>query len=165
MTKPSKDSKSEASYVANSFEERQQAFLQAQYQEVGINFRAVWDFYIKFYIAFIALNFTALGLVIQYMDQPHRWPVVLCFCIQNLLAAGTAWGVGAYSQQAADQQQAILGTCLKNSQLQSDPAPAFQSPIPAKLAIWSGHANALSQFLFMVCWIMALFIKEVKTHV
>ena len=76
-------------------DENHLGFLRAQYQEIGTFFRTVWDFYLKFYIAFMTLNFTALGLVIQYMDPKHRGPVVISFVVQNLLAAATAIGVAA----------------------------------------------------------------------
>ncbi len=45
--------------VASSMN-RDHELLKLQYEEAGKNFRAAWDLYLKFYVAFIALNFTAI---------------------------------------------------------------------------------------------------------
>jgi len=145
-------------------DEQKLHLLRTQYQEIGTNFRTVWDFYLKFYIAFMALNFTALGLVIQHMSQDRRWPMILSFALQNILSAGTAIGVALYSQHATNQQQRIIDVFRTDSMSQAETPPEFQSPIPTKLAKWGAYANALSQFLFIVCWVVAWFVGDVKAR-
>jgi hypothetical protein len=141
---------------SEALDERQLSLLKIQYSEVGTQFRTVWDLYLKFYIAFMALNFTALGLVVQYMDRHHRGPIVVCFSIQNILSAATACGVGVYSRLAARQQQAIIDAHLAPERREIGQPLEFQSPVPSQLASWGSSANALSQFLFIGCWIASI---------
>lgn len=150
--------------TGESLGETQLSILKSQYSEIGIMFRTVWDFYLKFYVAFMALNFTALGLVIQYMDRRHRWPLVVSFGIQNILSAMTALGVGAYSRHAAKQQKSIIDACLMSDGEHDLDSIKYQTPVPSQLASWGSSANALSQLLFIACWVASLYVGEIKTH-
>ena len=137
------------------------SLLKAQYEQVGTNLRTIWDIYIKFYTVFITVNFTALGLVIQYVDTDQRIVLVSSFVIQNLFSAATAVGMSAYSRFASDQQQAIINahSIVDGTDTKSHPL-AYLAPIPTKLTYWGGIANGLSHLLFIACWVASLYIKN-----
>ena len=141
--------------------------LEKQYTELGVNFRTVWDYYLKFYIAFMALNFTALGLLIQYIDRDKRLWIVVSFGVQNILSAISALAVGAYGRRVAHQQQAIINACRERPEDGASSTPdelPFQTPVPAKLASWGASANAVSQLLFLLCWIAAAVLVPSPEH-
>jgi len=140
------------------------AILKTQYEQVGTNFRAVWDLYLKFYTVFMTLNFTALGIAIQYINKDQRSPLVYAFILQNALGAMTAIGVALYSRRAADQQKAIINLGIEATAYSQELKAhlALGTPIPRTLTVWAGVANALSHLLFIACWI-ASFTIELKT--
>jgi len=127
--------------------------LKTQYEQIGTNFRTVWDIYIKYYTVFITLNFTALGITIQYIGTEHRLTLVVSFTIQNIFSTITALGVSAYSSYAAKQQKAIIDEVSQHLRLEDKARLPYETTIPVKLTYWAGIANGLGHFLFIACWV------------
>lgn len=50
--------------------------LAKQFEERSTNIRTAWDIYIKFYVAFLALNVAGIGAVVQYVEIKSRGPIV-----------------------------------------------------------------------------------------
>src|ERR1700678_4188575 len=76
--------------------------LKTRYAESQVNFRTIWDLYLKFYTVFLTVNVGALAWV--YNNSTHitsRWPVSIAFIIQCLLAATTSGIMALQSKQTA----------------------------------------------------------------
>jgi hypothetical protein len=130
--------------------------IERHYEQLGSNFRAVWDFYMKYHVVFLVFNLSALGLVVRYVPFEQRKLIVVAFVFQNVISGLTALGIAAYSRHAARQQDALM-KLLRGAAEPSDQTTAFAiSPVvPAKLAVWAGFANAAAHLVFAGCWIVA----------
>jgi cytochrome bd-type quinol oxidase subunit 1 len=130
--------------------------IERHYEQLGSNFRAVWDFYMKYHIVFLVFNLSALGLVFRLVPLDQRKPVFLAFIFQNLISGLTALGIAAYSAHCGRQQDAMM-KLLRNAPAPSDQttALALSSVVPVKLAMWAGFANAAAHLVFIGCWIAA----------
>lgn len=132
--------------------------LERHYDQLGITLREVWNLYMKFYVIFMTVNFTALGLTVEYIDLQQRAPMVIAFLVQNFLGLVSAISIAIYSKKAAAQQDAIIDLLRKEESLPDDEnSVALSTVIPVQFAFWGGVANALSHTLFGVCWLGALF--------
>jgi len=133
--------------------------LELQYTAGAMMFQTVWDLYLKFYVAFMALNFTALGLMVQYIgDHNKRLIIVISFGVQNLLSAITALSISTYGKKVAEQQKALIDFVIPLKE-QSALGLAADTTVPHKLGSWGARSNALSHILFMACWIAAMFVE------
>jgi hypothetical protein len=63
------------------------------FDEVSLQFRTVWDLYIKFYTVFLTVQIAGLGAIVQYVAQSNRILIVLAFILNNK---------GAYSLNLRD---------------------------------------------------------------
>ena len=130
--------------------------IERHYEQLGTNFRAVWDFYMKYHIAFLLLNLTSLALVVELVQVGHRKLIVSAFVFQNLISAMTAVGIALYSAHCSKHQDAmvkLLGS--KEGYTEELKSFALSSVIPEKLASWAGYANAAAHLVFIACWIAA----------
>lgn len=111
------------------------------FQLINDQFVKVWDIYIKFYTAFLALNMAALGLTVEKITTPQGKALVMwAFIAQNGLSFCTAVGMTIYSHRIARSFQG---------------QPRVAPMAAAKwLGVWGGVANAVSHVIFVVLWWM-----------
>jgi hypothetical protein len=140
------------------------AWLARQYfDECSLQFRTVWDLYLKFYVVFLTVNATALGVTVQYVDLPRsRAVIAIAFVMQNAFAAVTALMISRYSDKVAKRAQDLATFAVLNA---VEPAtaplpPVFaESPIPGQLGKWGAIANLLGHGVFCGLWLAVIFMK------
>lgn len=128
--------------------------LKQRIEELGTTFRAVWDYYIKFYTVFLTFSLGAMSWLIAQKDSPaiqrnHRM-IAGVFIFQTLLVAGTSLGVAIYSRQTGDKLEMLQQTLLAGALLPA--ALKKANPVPRSLATWSGLANALAMLGMVLEW-------------
>ena len=127
-----------------------------QFDEVSLQFRTAWGYYLNFYTVFTTVNITALGITIQYVHLNNRWPIVVVFLLQNLNSCITATRLAQYSKVCESRMQSIcLDIADLHLQQTGTPPPIkaiTQSSIPGQLGYWGGIANAMGHILFIICW-------------
>ena len=143
--------------------ESREWLLRKLIEENGTAFRSVWQLYLQFYTVFLTFSITALAATIQFIKPPeNRWPIVLAFVFQNLLSAGTAYGVARYSQISAqrfeDLCQAMVGRSGVDDHEICQLRGLCASPSPGWLGRWGGLANLASHASMIVCWLAAPFV-------
>ena len=132
-----------------------------RYETQNSNFQKVWDFYIKFYTAWLTINLLGLALVVQHIDVSNRWPVVAAFIIQNLLTSVTGFMVSRYSKDCSKELKNTYNQALRevtNSEDEFDDLK--KSPVPEKIAVWGGIANGLACIFLAMCWLAINFIPK-----
>ncbi len=125
------------------------------FDEHSLQFRAVWELYLSFYVAFITLNGAALGLTVQYVKAPRAKGIIaITFILQNALAAGTAIMISRYSDLAARRTQELGELTMGDvgADAPSLPPALRESPIPGHIGRWGGIANLLGHILFAILW-------------
>ncbi len=86
----------------NANGESNKSWLAKKYfDEVSLQFRTVWDLYIKFYTIFLTFNIAGIAATVQYISQDGRHVVVAAFVTQNLVALITALQIAYYSKSSA----------------------------------------------------------------
>jgi hypothetical protein len=131
------------------------------YDELSLQFRTVWDIYIKWYTVFLSVNVLALGAVVQYVHQENRWIIVLSFVIQNVLGLGTAVMIARFSAATASRIETVIRCIVSPEIVDGVPRELRDSPIPGKLGAWSGYANAIGNAALIAGWIALPFIPTV----
>src|SRR5580698_4937053 len=120
--------------------------LKKRIEEIGTTFRAVWDYYIKFYTVFLTFSLGAMGWLVQHTEAEavahHHVVIAVVFIGQSLLTAATSAGVALYSHQTAANQLTLEKTLLSTEPMPK--ALKIAQAIPVKLALWSGFANTVA---------------------
>jgi len=63
-----------------------------------LQYRTVWDLYIKFYTVYLTFNAAAFGLTVQYVTNPNARSIVcVLFILQNLISGTTAYKIAQFS--------------------------------------------------------------------
>ncbi len=97
-----------------------------------------WEFYIKFYTVFHAVNFVALGLVIEKVNDPwNRLFIALAFIAQNAVSGVTAVAMARYTERVADQQCELGFAQLVRYR---------------KAGVWGGYGNAIGHAVIACLW-------------
>jgi hypothetical protein len=142
--------------------EAENSLARMYFDQISINFRTVWDMYIKWYTVFLTVNILALAATVEKIDGVENWLIVaVAFSVQNALAMFTAIYIGYYSRHM-EARIAKITLLLANAR---DPgADHFVArlggpPIPGELGYWSGWANALGNASLIACWIAAVLVK------
>jgi hypothetical protein len=132
------------------------------FDECSLQFRTVWDLYLKFYIMFLTVNGAALGLTVQYVYSPKAKAVIaLAFVLQNVFAAGTAAMISEYSFRMAKRVQGLAEFAVTNASAPDAlPLPSVlgESPLPGQLGRWGGIANLGGHVVFVVLWFVVIFV-------
>jgi hypothetical protein len=131
------------------------------FDELSLQFRTVWDIYIKWYTVFLTTNVVAIGAVVQYVIPENRGVLVFAFAAQNALGLMTALFIGRFSRTTAKRMVLIAALIVADPNESSDsilPVQLRASPLPGNLGFWSGIANAIGNVTLMACWIALLFI-------
>jgi hypothetical protein len=132
------------------------------FDECSLQFRSIWDLYLKFYVTFLTVNGAALALTVQYVTGSKAKAVIaITFIFQNVLAAGTAVAISKYSSDVAKRAQGLaelVGVSDHKSDPVALPAILHTSPIPGHIGRWGGIANLLGHVLFVVLWLVVIFV-------
>lgn len=120
--------------------------------ESSIQYRAVWDLYIKFYTVFLTFNATAIAVTAEYI-KGHEARNLICilFILQNLVSGVTALNISIFSAKMQNKyyDYAIAGAALNGETL---PSVLSSSPFVGWLGVWGGLGNCLSHLFFMGLW-------------
>jgi hypothetical protein len=133
------------------------------FDEWSLQFRTTWDLYLKFYVIFLSINITALGLTVQSVHSIRAKAVIaIVFIVQNALAGSTAVMIAIYSSKAASRAQDLAVFALANATSPAPvPLPAVfgESPIPGSLGRWGGFANLCGHIVFGLLWVLVIFVN------
>jgi hypothetical protein len=140
------------------------AWLAKKYfDECSLQFRTVWDLYLKFYVVFLTVNATALGLTVQYVEpQRSKAVIAVAFVMQNAFAAVTALMISRWSAKVATRAQDLATFAVTDAlQPATGPLPCVltESPIPGQLGKWGAVANLLGHCVFCALWLSVIFLK------
>lgn len=125
--------------------------------ECSLQFRTVWDMYLKFYIVFLTVNGAALGLTVEKVETRVATVVIAsAFIAHNLLAAGTALFISKYSIDISRRSREIALFATGGKAL---PDVLLESPLPSRVAWWGGLANFLGHVVFVALWLATIFIR------
>jgi hypothetical protein len=143
------------------------AWLAKKYfDECSLQFRTVWDLYLKFYVVFLTVNATALGLTVQYVElRESRAVIAAAFVMQNIFAAVTAFMVSRFSAKVAVRAQDLAAFAVANveqSPTMQLPLLLAESPIPGQLGKWGAMANLLGHAVFCALWLLVIILKFPK---
>jgi hypothetical protein len=133
----------------NSF---QDWLIKKQLEELSVQFRTVWDLYIKFYTIFLTFTIASLGAVIKYIDSPGgKAAISLCFIAQNIVSGITAFKIAMYSQTTQKRAEKLVDVgAHASNEILDLPAKGF--PIPGELGYWAGMGNVIVHVLFVLLW-------------
>src|SRR5437763_1601629 len=85
------------------------------FDEHSLQFRTVWDMYLKFYTVMLTINVAALALTVEKVqDRSHRIPIMLAFVSQHILSFITAVRVAAYSRDVAGKAREVAQFLLRD---------------------------------------------------
>jgi hypothetical protein len=130
------------------------------YDELSLQFRTTWDLYLKFYVMFVTLNVTAMGLTVQFVHsyQP-RVIIAIAFVMENVLSAITAAVIARYSARMAARVKDVAALIAENtSPAAAIPLALADSPLPGVLGMWSGVANQVTHVEYSILWISVMLI-------
>lgn len=128
--------------------------------EASLQFRTVWDLYLKFYTVFLTFNITALGLTIQFVKgSDQRLVLVLAFILQNVVASITAARISVFSVDCSKRMAEVAAEYIK-SEGAGLPDDLKKPTIPGDLGRWGGLGNLLGHLLLIASWIAALFVNQ-----
>jgi len=132
------------------------------WDEVSIQYRTLWDLYLKFYTVFLTFNILGLGVALQYIPTDRRLVITVAFILQNALSMFTALSVAHFSHISAGKIESISAFIARDLNPHSQElrlAPVLsESPIPGRLGFWSGCGCAFSHLTLIGCWIATLYI-------
>jgi hypothetical protein len=132
------------------------------FDECSLQFRNLWDLYLRFYVTFLTVNGTALALTVQYVSSSKAKAVIaITFILQNVLAAGTAATISRYSSDVAKRAQGLAELAAASDPKSGSvilPALLRASPIPGHIGRWGGIANLLGHALFVALWLVVIIV-------
>ena len=136
------------------------AWLATKYfDEVSLQYRTIWDLYIKWYTVFLTANVLGLGATVQYVHSGKRTWIVVAFVVQNMLAASTAVAIALYSRSSARRMTELASLIVSFGPPHESLSPELRkSPFAEDLAFFAGLANALGNISLSVCWIAVIHV-------
>lgn len=138
--------------------------LRKNLEETSLNFRTVWDLYLKFYTVFLTFNIVAMAWLFgDKAKVPKGWPLyfmVAVFATQCVLTGITSWLVAEYSGKTQKILEKAKEQLLLHAQEIVDPSIECGGGLPIGLGQWGGWANCLSSFLLMIAWIGLAIIAD-----
>ena len=141
--------------MAESSEQPGMWLVKKYFEEWSVYFRTVWQLYISFYVAFLAMNSAAIGLTVQYVTSTQgKMVIAIVFIFQNTLAAMTAAFISRYCASVATQIQSI-NACqdFKLDALDGSAKEVLRrNPVPVELAQWGLRANIVGHIVFIALW-------------
>lgn len=121
--------------------------------DLSQQFRTIWEPYIAFYTAFIAMNIAGLALAVEKLKTPCAKTLMMwVFICQHVLAGATAVGLGFYSHAASSRAGRLLELQLgldAGAQKIVRDRTVSDSPFPETLAILGAASNALGHLFFI----------------
>jgi hypothetical protein len=123
--------------------------------ECSVQFRTVWDIYIKWYTVFLTFNILALGVTTEHLKGRSVQVVAMVFVAENIISLFTGIQIARFSAATKKQASAIAKWIASSDAppLSMPPDDVLDCPIPGALGRWSGLANSLSHLFLIACWI------------
>ena len=139
--------------------------LDKYFDQLGGQFKFLWDVYIKFYTAFLLFNISGLGIAVKFaetLDNKQRWVIVGVFLIQNIFCSIISFMVGSYSCQTAKRMRDLgLEMAKKENTFDHNFLIHIEkTPIPGELGKWVGYANGVAQIALAIFWALILFLPK-----
>jgi hypothetical protein len=141
--------------------------LQKRFDEIGINFRATWDLFLKMttiaLTANVALMAYFLSQQINSMSLGSRLIITTSMVTLNVLTTIQCANVAWYHRQVTDdlRETADSLTSLALNQGETiDPAKCFKTSLPLKVG-WYGAWMGVAAFsIFALIWLTLLFLTR-----
>jgi hypothetical protein len=124
--------------------------LRRRHVELGLNLRAAWDIYIRFYTVFLTFSLAALAWTFSSERTPAIRTVAWAFIGQTVLTAITSMLVALHSRQVLRDQTRIEALLLE---VEGTPIPTAPPHISVPMALWAGGANCLAMTAMAVVWL------------
>lgn len=125
--------------------------LRQRYTELGLNLRAAWDTYIRFYTVFLTFSMAALAWIFASDRTLLAVRMVAwTFIAQTFLTSVTSLLISLHSRQVRRDQERIeaLLVAVAGRSLPSAP-PCISIP----MAMWAGGANCLAMTAMGLVWL------------
>lgn len=121
---------------------------------LGDQYKTVWDVYIKFYTAYLAMQIVAIGATLQFIqDGDAKGLIAIVFIAQNALSGFTAIAISCYSWSVHRRGLRLSRALLAlDGAGESSVKQPLSLPLATRLGIVAGIANAISHLLYAVCW-------------
>jgi hypothetical protein len=130
--------------------------LRKRYEETHLNFRTLWDLYLKFYTVFLTSNVAALAWVYSRgAGVVSRWPVSLAFFMQCVLVSVSSVLVAKWSKSSRAGIEGIvdaIGFLSSQKGEVSDKATLFAVDLPVGIACYGAYANSIGVLTLAVIW-------------
>ena len=130
------------------------------FEEYGLQFRTVWDLYLKTNAVLLTVNVAALALTVQYVGKENRIPIILAFVLQHVASTVTAVKVARYSKTTSERAKEIADLLLQEGEPAQAPSQVAvkESPIPGDLACWGALALGFYHVVFILIWVILAWI-------
>jgi hypothetical protein len=124
--------------------------LRRRYVELGMNLRATWDTYIRFYAVFLTFSMAALAWTFASDKTPAVRMVAWAFIAQTLMTALTSLFVSVHSRNVLRDQKRIESMLLE---IEGMPIPVAPPHISIPMAMWAGGANCVAMTAMAGIWL------------
>lgn len=129
--------------------------------ECSLAYRTIWDLYLKFDAVFLTANLVGLGFTVQYVDQPHRWPIVMTFLVQNVAQFAMALWISKFSKETAKQYDEVCKLYVNSEEEYKPLGNLARAPLAGWIGAYGGYVNAAGHAAMVVTWFAILFMKKV----
>jgi hypothetical protein len=131
--------------------------LQRRYDDIGINFRVLWDLYLKFYTVFLTFNIAALAWFSDKRVVGHaRWLVASAFILQCLFTAVTSAKIALHSARVARQLSTVASELQRLAAANDenlDPATGIETSLPLDFSRYGGWVNCVAMSFMAMVWL------------
>jgi hypothetical protein len=133
--------------------------LQKQYEEVNINFRTVWDLYLRFYAVFLTFDIAAMALLLgsKPIFQPTaeiKHLIVVVFVLQSLLMAITSGFMALFTEGSRHHLEAARDALLRDEPKHTSEIPKIS--LPTAIAKYSAWGNCGAMLTMAVLWLILI---------
>lgn len=125
--------------------------LRRRYAELGLNLRAAWDIYIRFYTVFLTFSMAALAWAFANDERlPAVHMVAWAFVTQTMMTAITSMLMSLHSRRVRKDQERIEALLLETDRV---PPPSAPPAISVAMTMWAGWANCLAMTAMAAIWL------------
>lgn len=124
--------------------------LKKQYEEYLDELKISWEVYMKFYVVFLVVNLTAVGLVLEKVkDINSRALIASLFIAQNCITSITLIHMAGLGETGKNKIEKISTALLNDSD--GDKLP-IEAPVLVETSYCGGMANTIACVAYMIAW-------------
>ena len=134
-----------------------------RYEELNVNFRAVWDLYIKNHSVFLTFSVAAIGFAVKWIDTVSGTVTIsIPLALLSLISSITSFKVAKSSQEISNditvtarviwQEERPIESIEQDDHILNPPGPHM-------LSVYAGYANCIGDIILVLFWIALPFFK------